>query len=67
MNNTIKSLIDSVDTAQRANGGVAFEQKFCQCEPEVNYYCQYCAIYAALKRVRNYLTNLSPLDAVVRS
>ena len=54
-----KGLLPDVELAQLANGGKAFRQDWCQCDPSVGMApCQYCAILDALERTERFLQKL---------
>jgi hypothetical protein len=45
---------DDVNLAMLANGGVEFQQDYCNCDSSVGMSpCQYCAIHDVLRRVNN--------------
>lgn len=53
---SMRRLVSRVELAILANGGGDYDEKACQCEPDVNQApCRYCAIRDALNETLRYL------------
>jgi len=45
---------EDIRLAMMANGGVEYNEKYCECDPSVGMVpCQYCAIDSVLRRLLN--------------
>lgn len=62
----VGSLLADIELAQSANGGAAFRKDQCNCDGPFEHYCQYCAVWSALHRMKKYLTRRIHVDATKR-
>lgn len=49
---------ERIELAILANGGDVHLKEWCTCDPEVNFFCQYCAIFNGLNEARILLSSL---------
>lgn len=56
----VESRMDTIDTAFAAIGGEEFRKDSCNCDPDVNYQCEYCAIREGLRSAKWVMEHFAP-------
>lgn len=55
----MKTLLEKIDLAIKANGGEDWRSDYCQCDAVVGYtLCEYCAIHSALRDSKRLVSNV---------